>query len=204
MIIPLPLTGPWLVAAIAGGSYLLGSIPFGLILTWLAGYGDIREIGSGNIGATNVLRTGDRFLAALTLILDGGKGALAVFLAEMYAPPLAPLAAAMVVIGHTLPVWLAFQGGKGVATMLGALLVLTPFAGEMACLAWVCTAVVTRVSSLAALVSVSLAALLAGFSYSPNRGAVAVMLAIFVVARHYENIQRLIRGEESHIRLKRR
>jgi glycerol-3-phosphate acyltransferase PlsY len=204
MNIPYPLTGPWLVAAIAGGSYLLGSIPFGLILAWIAGYGDIRLVGSGNIGATNVLRTGDRFLAALTLILDGGKGALAVFLAEMYDPPFAPLAAALVVLGHTMPIWLAFQGGKGVATTLGALLVLTPFAGEMACLAWVCTALVTRVSSLAALVSISLAALLAGFTSTPNRGAVAVFLAIFVAARHYENIQRLIRGEESHIRLKRR
>src|SRR4051794_2669677 len=143
---------PWpsllLCAALA---YLAGSIPFGLVLTRLAGHGDIRRIGSGNIGATNVLRTGDKKLALLTLLLDGAKGAAATLIAARFGPAMAIVAAGASVIGHMFPVWLGFRGGKGVATALGVLFALSWPVGLAAAAVWLVTAVVTRYSSLAAL-----------------------------------------------------
>ena len=123
---------PYILSALAGG-YLLGSLPFGLILTRLAGMGDIRAIGSGNIGATNVLRTGNKKIAAATLILDGAKGAVAVLIAQVYGPDTAIIAATGALLGHLFPVWLKFRGGKGVATALGILLAMSPAVGGLAC-----------------------------------------------------------------------
>src|SRR5262249_25696221 len=148
-------TWPYYAAAICG--CLGGSIPFGLLLTRLAGLGDIRTIGSGNIGATNVLRTGHKGLAALTLLLDGGKGALAVLIARRFGPDMAVLAGAGAVLGHILPVWIGFKGGKGVATALGVLLAIAWPVGVLAGATWLAVAFATRYSSLAALVAIGLA-----------------------------------------------
>jgi glycerol-3-phosphate acyltransferase PlsY len=200
-------TWPFYASAVLG--YLLGSIPFGLILTRLAGYGDIRSIGSGNIGTTNVLRTGNSTLAALTLLLDGGKGAAAVLLAGMYGQDMAVLAGGGAILGHCFPVWLKFRGGKGVATALGTLLAIMPVVGALACGTWVTAAFLTRYSSVAALVSVCLAPAYAWlftqvpvggeFLADPQRMELALFIALVVLLRHHGNIRRLIKGEESKI-----
>jgi glycerol-3-phosphate acyltransferase PlsY len=184
-------------------SYLLGSIPFGLLLTRLFGAGDIRKIGSGNIGATNVLRTGRKGLAAATLILDGGKGAVAVGLADHFAgPDAAVIAAGAAVLGHLFPVWLGFKGGKGVATTLGVLLAIAWPVGVVACLAWLLVAFTLRYSSLAALVAIGVSPVAAWFVADEPRAALALFLAVLVFIRHHENIRRLASGSESKIRLK--
>jgi glycerol-3-phosphate acyltransferase PlsY len=190
---------PYLLAALVGG-YLLGSIPFGLVLTRLAGLGDVRKIGSGNIGATNVLRTGHKGLAAATLLLDGGKGAAAVLLAKLWGPDMALVAAFGAVVGHLFPVWLAFKGGKGVATTLGALLALSPLLGAASCLAWLLVAVVFRYSSLAALVAVAAAPVVAWFLLADLQMVqLTGALALLVWLRHHENIRRLATGQEPRI-----
>src|SRR5476649_1695608 len=143
------LTWPFYAGALV--AYLLGSIPFGLVLTRLAGYGDIRAIGSGNIGATNVLRTGNNKLALLTMLLDGAKGALAVVVAARFGPDMAVISGAAVVLGHLFPVWLGFKGGKGVATAGGVLLAIAWPVGLIALAAWLAVAVLLRYSSAAAL-----------------------------------------------------
>src|SRR5215475_8628603 len=154
------------IAAALGG-YLLGSIPFGLVVTQLAGLGDIRAIGSGNIGATNVLRTGRKDLALATLLLDGGKGAIAVLIARAFSQDLAfsedltVLAGGAAILGHLFPVWLKFKGGKGVATTLGTLIAANWMVGIGACLVWVVMAAVFRYSSLSALIAVAAAPFLA-------------------------------------------
>ncbi|MDP6345003.1 MAG: glycerol-3-phosphate 1-O-acyltransferase PlsY, partial [Alphaproteobacteria bacterium] len=152
-------TWPFVAAAVLG--YLLGTIPFGLVLTRLAGLGDIRGIGSGNIGATNVLRTGNKGLAALTLILDGGKGAAATLLAGLYGPDMAVLAGGAAFLGHLFPVWLRFKGGKGMATFLGVMLAIAWPVGLACCLIWLAMALVLRYSSLATLVAAAAAPLYA-------------------------------------------
>jgi glycerol-3-phosphate acyltransferase PlsY len=190
-------TWPYYVAAIAG--YLIGSIPFGLILTRLAGLGDIRAIGSGNIGATNVLRTGNKGLAALTLLLDIGKGALAVLLAGHYGPDMAVLAAGGAVIGHIAPIWLGFKGGKGVATALGVLTALAWPVGVLCALTWLIVAAVGRISSLAALIAMAAAPVYAYLLVDPQRAELALFVGILVWVRHYENIRRLLKGEEPRI-----
>ena len=143
-------SGPFLAAALLVG-YLLGSLPFGLILTRLAGLGDLRRIGSGNIGTTNVLRTGRKDLAAATLLLDGGKGAAAVLLAGIWGPDTALMAGLGAMLGHLYPVWLKFKGGKGVATALGILLAIAWPVGIAACATWLAVAAAFRFSSLSAL-----------------------------------------------------
>jgi glycerol-3-phosphate acyltransferase PlsY len=185
-------------------AYLLGSIPFGPVLTRLFGAGDLRKIGSGNIGATNVLRTGRRGLAAATLVLDGGKGALAVVLADHFGPDTAIIAAGFSVVGHLFPVWLRFRGGKGVATTLGVLLALTPLAGIGACAVWLLVAALGRYSSLAALVAIGTSPVAVWFLYDPARAILALVLALLVFLRHRENIERLAAGTESTIHLGRR
>jgi glycerol-3-phosphate acyltransferase PlsY len=183
-------------------AYLLGSIPFGLLLTRLGGAGDIRQIGSGNIGATNVLRTGRRDLAVATLLLDGGKGALAVLLAGWWAGADAALiAGAAVVIGHLFPVWLGFKGGKGVATALGVLLALDPLVGAIACLVWLLVAFASRYSSLAALVAIGTAPITAWLATGRAEAILAAILAVLVFIRHHENIGRLVQGSEGKIKL---
>ncbi|MDI9407890.1 MAG: glycerol-3-phosphate 1-O-acyltransferase PlsY [Candidatus Pacebacteria bacterium] len=185
-------------------AYLLGSIPFGLILTRLAGLGDIRQIGSGNIGATNVLRTGNRGLAALTLILDAVKGAAAILLVRLIYPnadPTLAYAVAMaVIIGHIFPLWLGFKGGKGVATVLGIWLALCWPIGVIGALVWVLMLLAFRYSSLSALVAVIISVPLA---WVFDLGFAGVYLALILTAliwwRHRDNIVRLLKGTESRV-----
>ena len=185
-------------------SYLLGSIPFGLVLTRFAGLGDIRKIGSGSIGATNVLRTGNRVLAALTMVLDSGKGAAAALIAYGVAPDLASLAALATVLGHLFPVWLRFQGGKGVATTFGVYLALSWPVGLCAFGIWLAVVFTTRISSLSALIAALLSPVFAWYFADPRVAAVLAILAVLVIIRHKDNIIRLRRGEEPKIGLKRK
>ncbi len=192
-------SGPYLLAAFAGG-YLLGAVPFGLLLARLAGLGDIRGIGSGNIGATNVLRTGRKGLAAATLLLDGGKGAGAVLLAGLWGPDPQLMAALGALLGHIFPLWLRFQGGKGVATVLGVLLALAWQAGLAACATWLLVAGLLRYSSLAALVSLAAAPLYIWlFTRDLQLVELIAVLAAMVWIRHRANITRLLKGEEPKI-----
>lgn len=191
-------TLPLILAALLG--YLLGSIPFGLVLTRLAGLGDIRTIGSGNIGATNVLRTGNKPLALATLLLDSGKGALAALLALWAAgPDAALLAAGGAMLGHTFPVWLGFKGGKGVATALGVLLAVAWPVGIGACLTWLVVAALFRISSLSALVALALAPVTALWLAGTPVAVLALFIAVLVFIRHDANIRRLLKGEEPKI-----
>lgn len=179
--------------------YLLGSVPFGLLLTRLIGV-DIRQVGSGNIGTTNVLRTGNKKLAAATLLLDAGKGAAAVLLAASVAGAGAGMLAGLAAFaGHLWPVWLRFRGGKGVATLLGVALAAVPLAGLVALVAWLVAALATRFSSLggmAAAVAAPVAALALGKSHS---AAVLAVMAVLLIWKHRENIARLRAGTESRI-----
>ena len=172
--------------------YLLGSIPFGVVITRLMGLGDLRQIGSGNIGATNVLRTGNKTAAFATVILDGGKGAGAVLIARALAgADAAQIAGLTAFLGHLFPVWIGFRGGKGVATFLGTLLALSFPVGLATCATWLVAAIVTRVSSLAALVAAALAAIWAGLLGHGDMTVLIVVLATLVYWRHLPNIERL-------------
>lgn len=183
----------------AAMGYLLGSIPFGILVTRALGLGDLRQVGSGNIGATNVLRTGNKAAAAATLLLDGAKGAAAVLIARLWgAEDAAQLAGLSAVLGHLFPVWLGFRGGKGVATVLGVLLALAWPAGIAVCATWAAAAALFRISSLAALVAVTLApAWLLVFGHPAV--ALGLVLAALVVWRHAPNIARLRAGTEPRI-----
>ena len=199
------------IATILVGGYLLGSIPFGMIATRLGGAGDIRKIGSGNIGATNVLRTGRRDLAAITLLGDGGKGAVAVLAAYFIvgrsadhdvAQFAAALAGGAAFVGHIFPVWLKFRGGKGVATFFGTLIAIAwwPPVGLMAGATWIAMAYLFRMSSLAALTAAALAPL---YAFAVHAGypviCLSVFMAVLIFVRHHENIARLLKGEEPKI-----
>jgi acyl phosphate:glycerol-3-phosphate acyltransferase len=184
-------------AAILG--YLLGSIPFGLVLSRAAGYGDIRQIGSGNIGATNVLRTGSKGLAALTLALDFGKGLLAVVIAWHWGEHAALAAGLFAVIGHMFPVWLGFRGGKGVATALGMLLALAWPVAVIAVAVWLAVVFVFRYSSLAALLGAATSGVMAPFLTDHPAAIVIAGVACLVIVRHKANIRRLIAGREPRI-----
>ncbi len=188
---------PVLAAAAIG--YLFGSIPFGLLLARLAGLGDIRNIGSGNIGATNVLRTGKKGAAALTLLLDGGKGALAVILAASLGETAALVAGACAVAGHVFPVWLRFKGGKGVATGLGVLLAAAPLAGMLAGATWALAAAITRSASVASIAFAFLAPVFAFALYDPRRAFLAAAIGLMVIFRHRANVARLFAGTEPRI-----
>jgi glycerol-3-phosphate acyltransferase PlsY len=192
---------PWSLIATALLAYCLGSIPFGLVLTRIAGYGDIRAIGSGNIGATNVLRTGNKRLALLTLALDIGKGAAAVLVAQRFGAEMAAAAGAGVVVGHLFPVWLGFKGGKGVATAGGVILAIAWPVGLAIVAIWLVLAFAFRYSSLAALAAAAIAIPLAWVLTDPLRTALVALIAVLVIARHHQNIRRLLRGEESKIKL---
>ncbi|MFP6729418.1 MAG: glycerol-3-phosphate 1-O-acyltransferase PlsY [Alphaproteobacteria bacterium] len=192
---------PYFAAALGFG-YLLGSIPFGLLLTRLAGLGDVRKIGSGNIGATNVLRTGRKDLAAATVLLDGGKGGAAALIAgALYGPDMAVSAAAAAVIGHMFPIWLRFHGGKAVATALGVLLAMAWPVGLIACLIWLAMARLFKMSSLSSMTSIAASPFLAWWLVTPQLTELFALLAVLVIAKHHENIRRLLRGEESKIDL---
>jgi glycerol-3-phosphate acyltransferase PlsY len=182
--------------------YLLGSIPFGLLLTRLAGRGDIRQTGSGNIGATNVLRTGSKTLAALTVLLDVGKGMAAVMIARQWGPEAGLVAAGCAVLGHMFPVWLGFRGGKGVATALGVLFPIAWPVALVAALLWIAAALLFHYSSLAALVGAAAGAMLAPFVADGTTALVIAGVALLIILRHHANIRRLIAGTESRISLK--
>jgi len=193
---------PFYLAALAAG-YGLGSIPFGLILARIAGHGDIRKIGSGNIGATNVLRTGSKWLAALTLLLDGGKGAIAVLVGRAFlGPDIAILAGAGAFLGHLFPIWLGFRGGKGVATAFGLYLALYWPVGLMAVGTWLIVAAISRYSSLSALAAAVLAPLYFFIAERYQMAQFAGFIAILIVVSHRQNIARLLRGTELKIVVK--
>lgn len=180
--------------------YLLGSIPFGIVITRALGLGDLRKIGSGNIGATNVLRTGHKGAALATLLLDSGKGAIAVLLARwLGGETAAVMAGAGALLGHCFPVWLGFKGGKGVATFLGTLIALYWPLGLAACAIWLLVALVTRISSLSALVAVGTSPLVALLMGKGQIAAAALFMAALIFWRHKENISRLLAGTEPKI-----
>ena len=193
---------PWFYLLWAAVGYLMGSIPFGLILTRAAGLGDIRSIGSGNIGTTNVLRTGNKPLAFATLVLDGGKGALAVGFAVWFAhDKAAPLiAGGFAFLGHIFPVWLGFKGGKGMATFLGTMLALSLPVGAAALLTWLVVALLFRYSSLSTLAAATLTPIYAlALKGVPALIAVALAMAALIYLRHLGNIRRLASGLETRI-----
>lgn len=189
-----------LVTSIIGTAalaYLLGSIPFGLLLTKLAGLGDIRQVGSGNIGATNVMRTGHKFLGVLTLFFDGGKGFLAVWLVrEMYGADMPPVAGLFAVLGHVFPVWLHFRGGKGVATTIGVLLGLNWMLAGVVCGAWLAVFFMMRASSLASLIAIGYSSIAAYVIDDYPVALLCLNLAALVIFTHRGNIQRLLTGRE--------
>ena len=186
-----------IMALIAG--YLLGSIPFGLLLTRLGGKGDIREVGSGNIGATNVLRTGSKSLAAATLLLDAAKGAAAVLLAQQLWPDAVNFAAAGALIGHLYPAWLRFKGGKGVATMLGILVPLFWQAALVYVVIWLGLLLVLRISSVAGMTAAASAPVTAAILNEQALFPMLLGFALLVIWKHRENIRRLARGEEPRV-----
>ncbi|MBN9890043.1 glycerol-3-phosphate 1-O-acyltransferase PlsY [Salipiger abyssi] len=180
--------------------YLLGSIPFGMLLSKLMGLGDLRSIGSGNIGATNVLRTGNKAAAAGTLLLDGGKGAVAVLLARWLAgEDAAQLAGLMAFLGHCYPVWLRFRGGKGVATFLGLILALSWPVGLMSCATWLAAAALSRISSVGALVAALMSTAWMVMLRDYDLTALTLALTLLIFWRHRSNIARLRDGSESRI-----
>jgi len=181
------------------GGYLIGSIPFGLLLTKAAGLGDIRQVGSGNIGATNVLRTGRKGLAAATLILDGLKGAVAVLVARQFLGDQDVVVGTAAVLGHLFPVWLGFRGGKGVATGLGVLLAAAWPVGLACCALWLVAAKVLKMSSAAALTAFAAAPLFALVLSSADHALMALLIAVLVFWRHEANIRRLLAGTEPRI-----
>ena len=205
MILGLPTTV--LLATLIGG-YLLGSIPFGVIITRAAGAGDIRKVGSGNIGATNVLRTGRKDLALLTLLGDGGKGAVAVLVARTLVGWGAPesiqvgaIAGGAAFLGHLFPVWLGFKGGKGVATFFGILIAAAWPVGLLAGVTWILVFALSRISSLSALTAAVLAPVYALLlqRWLPDMRAIlllAVITGVLIFIRHHQNITRLLKGEE--------
>ncbi len=180
--------------------YLLGSVPFGIVITRALGLGDLRSIGSGNIGATNVLRTGNKGAALATLLLDAGKGGIAVLIARaLVGEDAAQVAGGMAFLGHLFPVWLGFKGGKGVATFLGTLLALAWPVGLAVCATWAVTAAVTRISSLSALVAAATSGL---WAFVFDRGDILILtllLTVLVYIRHWSNLQRIKAGTEPKI-----
>ena len=194
----------WLILWIAIG-YLLGSIPFGLVSAAVFGLGDVRKIGSGNIGATNVLRTGHKPAAALTLVLDAAKGAVAVLLARHFAGEDAvQLAALAAFFGHCFPFWLGFKGGKGVATFLGIWLALAPMVGIACCATWLVAAALSRISSVGALAAAALSPVWALLFGAETAVVLAVLLLGLILIRHWQNIRRLRDGSEPRIGARRK
>lgn len=180
--------------------YLMGSVPFGIVMTRVFGLGNLRDIGSGNIGTTNVLRTGSKKAAALTLLLDGGKGALAVLLARWLAgEDAAQIAALFAFLGHCFPIWLRFKGGKGVATFLGLLLALSWPVGLACCGTWLAVALLKRISSLSALAAAASSTIWMTALGAPTLIVLGILLTILVFFTHRENIERLRAGVEPRI-----
>lgn len=192
---PMPL-----LIVVAAMGYLLGSVPFGVVVARAMGLGDLRKIGSGNIGATNVLRTGNKLAAFLTLVLDAAKGAIAVLVARAaLGEDAAQVAGGAAFLGHLFPIWLGFKGGKGVATFLGTLLALAWPVGLAACLTWLAVALLTRISSLSALAAAVLSVPYAFLLGRPDVWLLTAFLAALVLIRHKANILRLMAGTEPRI-----
>jgi acyl phosphate:glycerol-3-phosphate acyltransferase len=190
---------PWVALAIG---YVLGSIPFGLILTKIAGTEDLRSIGSGNIGATNVLRTGRKGLAAATLILDALKGTVAVLIGMRLGADtvsLAGIAGLGAFLGHLYPVWLKFQGGKGVATFIGVLIGLVPIVALVFAVIWLAVAAITRYSSLAAIIATLATPAVAWFTGNAQNAILLLLIALLIIWKHRPNITRLLAGTEGRI-----
>ena len=183
-------------------SYFLGSIPFGLIYAKLAGLGDVRNIGSGNIGATNVLRTGNKKVAALTLLCDIAKGSLAVFITLNFFPKLILLSSVVVYLGHIFPVWLKFKGGKGVATFIGAIVILNYVLCLIFLISWAIVAKIFKISSLSAIVAFLITFVATVFLYENDLILVISFFTVFSIFTHRENIKKIISGEESKIKTK--
>ena len=194
-----PVSWPLILFAFVGG-YLSGSVPYGLILTKLAGLGDIRQSGSGNIGATNVLRVGGKHLAIATLLLDALKGAIPVLIAKQVHMDYGIMVGLGAFIGHLFPVWLRFKGGKGVAVALGITLALSWQVGLIVCLLWLATAMMSQYSSLSALTAFALSPIVAAF-FTGDFQLVTFMLliAVMIWGKHHANIKRLVQGTESKI-----
>ena len=200
---------PYLIYSII--PYVIGSIPFGLLLSKIFGYGDIRNVGSGNIGATNVLRTGNKFLALITLLLDASKGIIAILICYLLVETtntqtmqteLFLLAGLGAIIGHCYPVWLKFKGGKGVATTLGVLIAAAPFTGFLTCLAWLLSFLAGRMSSLAAMSAMLVAPALTYTFYGFYPAIINIAISALVIWRHHENIARIRAGTEPRFREK--
>ena len=199
-MIPALETGPALLGVVGLLAYGLGSVPFGVVMARLFGLGDLRQIGSGNIGATNVLRTGNKTAAALTLILDAAKGGIAVLVAgAVLGADAAQVAGFAAFLGHCYPVFLGFKGGKGVATFLGTLLALAWPVGLAACATWAAVAALSRISSLAALVAAATAPVWALILGRSDTALLLIALAVLIALRHAPNIRRLIAGTEPRI-----
>ena len=194
-----PISQTYVLTAII--AYLAGSIPFGLILVNITGAGNLREIGSGNIGATNVLRTGHKNIAIATLILDCSKGGVTVIVAQSYGLDLAVISGVCSVVGHIFPIWLKFRGGKGVATVLGVLLAIAWQVGLTAVATWLIIAAIFRYSSLAAILALTLSTVYAWYLPDTNVSIMTTLIAGLSILRHKENIWRLIKGKESKIKL---
>ena len=189
-----------LSVAVASMAYLLGSIPFGMVIAKIMGLGNLRDIGSGNIGATNVLRTGNKLAAFLTLVFDAGKGAVAVLIAHyLFGETAAQIAGLFAFLGHLYPIWLKFNGGKGVATFLGILLALNFYAGLATCLTWLASAIIGRISSASALVAAISAPVWLYLMDMKPAVLIATILTILIWIKHSENIKRIITGEEPKI-----
>jgi glycerol-3-phosphate acyltransferase PlsY len=193
------LSHTWPYAAAGLFGYLLGSIPFGLILTRLSGLGDIRQIGSGNIGATNVLRTGRKDLAVLTLALDAAKGAAAVLIAGAYGPDMQVIAGGGAMLGHVAPIWLQFKGGKGIATALGIVFGLSWMAGLVLVAVWILVAAVTRYSSVAGLAAGIAGPGVLNWLGTKQQGEFMIGVAFLIIFRHLPNIRRLMKYQEPKI-----
>ena len=185
-------------------AYLAGSIPFGLILVNITGAGNLREIGSGNIGATNVLRTGHKNIAIATLILDCSKGWVTVIVAQSHGLDLAVISGVCSVVGHIFPIWLKFRGGKGVATVLGVLLAIAWQVGLTAVATWLIIAAIFRYSSLAAILALTLSTVYAWYLPDTNVSIMTTLIAGLSILRHKENMWRLIKGNESKINLRKK
>jgi len=185
--------------AVLAITYLFGSIPFGLILTQMAGLGDIRTIGSGHIGATNVLRTGNKGWAAAAVLLDASRGVAGAWFGGLFAPEGALIGAVVAVFGHMFPVWLGFKGGKGVATGFGALAALAWPSALVAAVVWLLAVLALRISSAAALITTALAPLHAWYFAGPWTALAVAIVCALIWFRHHQNIARLLRGEEPEI-----